>query len=104
MAVERTREQDRENHNGDGGEMKKTMCGLAAVAVLVAGSASAQVCSSFPAMDGQGTVSAFANFPDGIDQYGVEASYNVTGPLTVAAGFIHTAGFGADVNTLRGGL
>src|SRR6476660_9104515 len=96
----------RANPSGRGSAMKKTMCGLAAVAALVAASANAQVCSTFPAVDGQGTVSAFANFPEGIDQYGAEASYNTTGPLTVAAGFIHSSAQGVDVslNTFRGAL
>lgn len=85
--------------------MKKTTCAFAvAVAGLVlAGSASAQVCDGFPTTDGQGTIGAFANFPSSdIDQYGAEGSYNMTGPFAVNAGYLYTKqSGGGHLNTLR---
>jgi hypothetical protein len=86
--------------------MKKTMSGVAAAvaALVVAGSASAQVCAGFPTTDGQGTIGALANFPSGFDQYGAEASYNLTGPLAVNAGFIYSKDGDEHLNTFRGGL
>jgi hypothetical protein len=83
--------------------MKKTMSGLAAAAaaLLLAGSAGAQICAGFPTADGQGSLSALANFPSGFDQYGVEGSYNPQGPLAVNAGFIYSTDDEDDLNTLR---
>jgi len=85
--------------------MKKTMSGFAAAvaALVVAGSASAQVCAGFPTTDGQGTLGAFANFPSDFDQYGAEGSYNVTGPLALNAGFIFSKDESDDLNTIRVG-
>lgn len=86
--------------------MKKTMSGFAAAvaAVVVAGSAGAQVCAGFPTHDGQGTIGGFANFPSGFDQYGAEGSYNVTGPLAVNAGFVYSTDGDDDQSTIRGGV
>ncbi|HVG43121.1 MAG TPA: hypothetical protein VM890_00270 [Longimicrobium sp.] len=94
--------------------MQKTMSGIAAAvaALMVAGSASAQVCAGFPTNDGQGTIGALATFPSDFDQYGVEGSYNLTGPLAVNAGYIYSKGHDDDsvdeeddnLNTFRGGL
>jgi len=88
--------------------MKKTMSGFAAaVAALVfAGSAGAQVCAGFPTTDGQGTIGALAVFPEDIDRFGVEGSYNLTGPLAVNAAYIYSKLTDGDdhVNTFRGGV
>jgi hypothetical protein len=104
--VGETREHDRENHNGDRDEMKKTMWGFAAAvaALVVAGSAGAQVCAGFPTTSGQGTLGALVNFPPEIDQYGAEGSYNLAGPLAVNAGFLLSKNDAAEANTFRGGL
>lgn len=86
--------------------MKKTMCGIAAaaVALVAAGSASAQVCDGFPTTDGQGTIGGLVNFPTGIDQYGGEASYNLAGPLAVNAGYLYSRNDDdVHLNTFRGG-
>lgn len=85
--------------------MKKTVSGLAAAvaALVLAGSASAQVCAGFPTTDGQGSIGALANFPSGFDQYGAEGSYNMTGPFAVNAGFIYSTGGGDNLNTFRVG-
>jgi hypothetical protein len=86
--------------------MKKTMTGLAAAvaALVVAGSAAAQVCAGFPTTDGQGTIGALVNFPTGLDQYGAEASYNFAGPLAVDAGFLRSNGGEDHLSTFRGGV
>jgi hypothetical protein len=86
--------------------MKKTMSGFAAAvaALVVAGSAGAQVCAGFPTTDGQGTLGALANFPSDFDQYGAEGSYNLTGPLALNAGFLLSTDDDEDLNTFRGGL
>ncbi|MFL5540726.1 MAG: hypothetical protein ACJ8J0_17170 [Longimicrobiaceae bacterium] len=83
--------------------MKKTMSGFAAAvaALVLAGSASAQVCAGFPTTDRQGTVGAFANFPSDFDQYGAEVSYNTSGPFAVNAGFIYSTADGDNLNTFR---
>jgi len=85
--------------------MKKTMSGLAAAAaaLVLAGSAGAQVCAGFPTADGQGSIGALANFPSGFDQYGAEGSYNMVGPFALNAGFIHSTDDGDDLNTFRVG-
>lgn len=72
--------------------MKKIVMGVAAVAAALAvvQSASAQICSGFPIRDGQGTISARADFPSGVDEYGVEGAYNFTGPLALNAGYIYS--------------
>ncbi len=84
--------------------MKKTTFALAALAaVAFAGTARAQVCAGFPIRDGQGSLSALANFPSGFDQYGVEGAYNFTGPLAVNGGFIYSSANGDHLNTFRAG-
>ena len=92
-------------------EMKRTMTGLAAAvaALVVAGSAGAQVCAGFPTADGQGSIGALVNFPTGFDQYGAEGSYNFTGPLAVNAGYLNSRADDDDLvpfrlNTFRGGV
>jgi len=89
--------------------MKKTMCGIAAaaLALVAAGSAGAQVCGGFPTTNGQGTIGGLVNFPTDLDQYGGEASYNLAGPLAVNAGYLYSRNAADDdavhVNTFRGG-
>jgi hypothetical protein len=84
--------------------MKKTTFALAALAaVAFAGAAQAQVCAGFPIRDGQGSLSALANFPSGFDQYGAEGAYNFTGPLAVNGGFIYSTANGEHLNTFRAG-
>jgi hypothetical protein len=70
--------------------MKKTMYGFAAAvaALVVAGSASAQVCAGFPIADGQGSIGGLATFPSGVNTFGVEGAYNFAGPLSVNAGYV----------------
>ncbi|MFL5383185.1 MAG: hypothetical protein ACJ8GN_11760 [Longimicrobiaceae bacterium] len=85
--------------------MKKTMSGLsaAAAALLLAGSAGAQVCAGFPTTDGQGTIGALATFPTDFDQYGAEGSYNLAGPFAVNAGYLYSGNDDEHLNTFRGG-
>ena len=77
--------------------MQKTMSGLAAAvaALVVAGSASAQVCAGFPIADGQGSIGGLATFPSGVDNFGVEGAYNLAGPLSINAGYIRSEETGA---------
>lgn len=88
--------------------MKKTSVSfLAAVAALsFAGTATAQVCNGFPTMDGQFSIAAVANFPEDIDEFGVQGSYNLAGPIAVHAGFLNSSFSESDesVNTFIGGL
>jgi hypothetical protein len=71
--------------------MKMTTIGvLAALAsVSVAGSAGAQICASFPTVDRQLSFGANVLLTEGVDFgqiWGVEASYNAAGPLSVFGG------------------
>jgi hypothetical protein len=66
--------------------MKKTTLALAMLAATLAGSAQAQVCASFPTVDRGFSLGARADFPDELDSFGVEASYNAAGPLSVFGG------------------
>lgn len=87
--------------------MKKTSVSLlAAVAALsLAGTASAQVCAGFPTMDGQFSLAAVANFPEDIDEFGVEGSYNTAGPIALNAGYIRNSfGDDASANTFQVGV
>jgi hypothetical protein len=63
----------------------KSMLVAAAATVAFAGTAQAQVCAGFPTMAGQFSVDAFANFPDGVNQFGANGSYNLSNPLAVSA-------------------
>lgn len=84
--------------------MKKTSVVLAALTTItLSATANAQVCAGFPTMDGQSSVALLSNFPEGFDQYGVEGSYNMAGPLGVNAGFLLSTGDGEDLNTFRVG-
>jgi hypothetical protein len=76
---------------------------VAAAALVVAGSAGAQVCAGFPTTDGQGTIGGLVNFPTGFDQYGAEGSYNLAGPLAVNAGYLYNKGDDDHTSTFRGG-
>ena len=82
--------------------MKKTMSGFAAAvaALVVAGSASAQVCAGFPIAGGQGSVGGLASFPSGVDNFGVEGAYNFTGPLALNAAYIRSEETGAGGGSL----
>jgi hypothetical protein len=77
--------------------MKKTMSGFAAAvaALVVAGSAGAQVCDGFPIADGHGSIGALAGFPSGENDFGVEGAYNFTGPFSLNAGYIRAEETGA---------
>jgi hypothetical protein len=62
--------------------------GMAAVFGLVmAADAQAQFCVGYPTVGGQGSVGVRAAFPDRGDIFGVEASYNMAGPLSVFGSF-----------------
>lgn len=89
--------------------MKKTRVSLlaAAAALTFAGSASAQVCAGFPTLDGQFSLAGVANFPEDLDQFGVEGSFNLAGPLALNAAYLNTSGEGDgndSANTFRGGV
>jgi hypothetical protein len=67
--------------------MKKTTLAAALVAAAtLAGSAQAQVCASFPTVDRGFSLGGRIDFPEGLDQFGVEASLNAAGPLSVFGG------------------
>lgn len=67
--------------------MKKTTLALAALAAAtLAGSAQAQVCASYPTVDRGISLNGRIDFPDDLDSFGVEASYNAAGPLSVFGG------------------
>ena len=66
--------------------MKKTTLAIAALAATLAGSAQAQVCASYPTVDGGISLGGRIDFPDDLDSFGVEASYNARGPLAVFGG------------------
>jgi hypothetical protein len=77
--------------------MKKTRFGFAAaaVALVIAGSARAQVCAGFPIADNQGSIGGLASFPSGVNNFGVEGAFNLTGPLSVNAGYIRSTETGS---------
>lgn len=66
--------------------MRKTTLAAAALAAMLAGSAQAQVCASYPTVDGGFSLGGRIDFPDDLDSFGVEGSYNPQGPLSVFAG------------------
>jgi hypothetical protein len=71
--------------------MMRTTWGLAAAAaLLVAGSASAQVCAGFPIAENQGSIGALASFPSGVNNFGVEGAFNFRGPFSANAGYIRS--------------
>ena len=78
--------------------MKKTTYGFAAAvaALVVAGSASAQVCAGFPIADNHGSIGGLATFPSGMNAFGVEGAFNRNGPLSVNAGYIRAEETGSS--------
>ncbi len=86
-------------------KMKKTTCGVLAVAAVMAaaGAASAQVCAGFPTRDNQGEIHGLANFPPEVDQFGVEGSFNLRGPLSLSGGILFASDNDDDLTTFRAG-
>ncbi|HYW06209.1 MAG TPA: hypothetical protein VE913_04580 [Longimicrobium sp.] len=68
--------------------MKKLAVGIltAVSAVTFVGTAGAQICAGYPTADRGLSFGARADFPDNLDSFGVEASYNAAGPLSVFGG------------------
>ena len=87
--------------------MKVTRVGtLTALAVaLFAPAAGAQICAGFPTVDRQFSFGASLDFPEGGDRWGVEASYDLAGPLGVFGGLEVTNpdGEGDSFDTYHGG-
>ena len=68
--------------------------------------AEAQVCIGFPNQPAQAAVALSSNFPADADQFGVEGSMNLEGPLAVHAGYQRTTArgqAGGHANTFRAG-
>lgn len=89
--------------------MKKLTFGLAAVATLAfAGTAQAQICAGFPTIDRGFSFGASVQLPEGADfgdVYGVEASYNASGPLALFGGLtVADGGSGDDLEVYELGL
>jgi len=80
--------------------MRKTGFGFAAAAaaLVIAGSASAQVCAGFPIADNHGSIGGLASFPSGVNNLGVEGAFNLNGPLSVNAGYIRSSETDSDVD------
>jgi hypothetical protein len=77
--------------------MKKTTLAIAVLAAAtLAGSAQAQVCASYPTVDGGFSLGGRIDFPDDLDSFGVEGSYNPRGPLSVFGGLNVLSGEGDD--------
>jgi hypothetical protein len=66
--------------------MKKILAIAVMAAATLAGSAQAQVCASYPTVDNGFSLGGRIDFPDELDSFGVEGSYNARGPLSVFAG------------------
>ena len=66
--------------------MMKTTLAVAALAATLAGSAQAQVCASYPTVDGGLSLGGRIDFPEDLDSFGVEGSFNARGPLSVFGG------------------
>ncbi len=80
--------------------MKKTTLAIAALAAAtLAGSAQAQVCASYPTVDGGISLGGRIDFPEDLDSFGVEASYNARGPLSVFGGLNVLSGEGEDAES-----
>jgi hypothetical protein len=76
--------------------MKKTSVSmLAAVAAC-----------GFPTNDGQFSLAAVAHFPENLNQFGAEGSFNLAGPLALNASYLNTSEDDVDgsANTFAGGL
>jgi len=82
--------------------MKKTTCTIAAAVatLLAAGSARAQICAGFPIADNQGSVGLLADFPSGVNDFGVEGAFNFRGPFSANAGYIRSEETGAGTGHL----
>lgn len=67
--------------------MKKTTVAAALLAAAtLAGSAQAQVCAGFPTVDRGFSLGGRIDFPEGANSFGVDASFNAAGPLSVFGG------------------
>ena len=66
--------------------MKKIFAIAVMAAATLAGSAQAQVCASYPTVDNGFSLGGRIDFPEDLDSFGVEGSYNARGPLSVFAG------------------
>lgn len=75
---------------------KKALVMAALAAATMAGSAGAQVCASYPTVDGGFSLGGRIDFPDELDSFGVEGSYNPLGPLSVFGGLNVLSGDGDD--------
>jgi len=78
--------------------MKKIAVGIltAVSAVTFVGTAGAQICAGYPTADRGLSFGARADFPDNKDSFGVEASYNASGPLSVFGGLDVVSTEGVD--------
>lgn len=76
--------------------MKKILAIAVMAAATLAGSAQAQVCASYPTVDNGFSLGGRIDFPDDLDSFGVEGSYNARGPLSVFAGLNVISLDGAD--------
>lgn len=87
--------------------MKKAALFAVLATAAFAGTAQAQVCAGFPSSDRGFYFGARADFPEDGDSYGVEANYNVAGPLGVYGGLNVLSGEGDDdesINQYVGGV
>ncbi|HEX2204329.1 MAG TPA: hypothetical protein VHG91_13555 [Longimicrobium sp.] len=88
--------------------MKKLTFGLAAVATLaLTGTAQAQICAGFPTIDRGFSFGASVQLPEGADfgdVYGVDASYNASGPLALFGGLTVAEGGAEDLEIYEVGL
>lgn len=66
--------------------MKKILAIAVLAAATLAGSAQAQVCASYPTVDNGFSLGGRIDFPEDLDSFGVEGSYNARGPLSVFGG------------------
>ncbi|HEY0037592.1 MAG TPA: hypothetical protein VGB66_12935 [Longimicrobium sp.] len=76
--------------------MKKTILAAALAVTTLAGAAQAQVCASYPTVDRNISLNGRIDFPENLDSFGVEASYNAAGPLSVFGGLNVLSGEGDD--------
>jgi hypothetical protein len=75
---------------------KARLAVFALFASMLASPAAAQICASFPTMERQFSFGASLGFPEGGDQWGVEASYNFLGPLAFFGGMDVFSAEGGD--------
>lgn len=87
--------------------MKKTLLPLAALVAFASAPAGAQVCLGFGNAPGQLAVAGTAHFPEALNAFGAEASYNFANPLAVNAGYRATTARGGEsfgtMNTVSAG-